>query len=435
MSVPVSVEHPVDRRSTREVFLWCTVVAAASAARVAVAFRNPGELGLDADGYLAHAAELLKTGSYSGPYSDLPTAFRPPGYPVLLAAFQFVGCTEWASVLLISLLATLAIAYCLWKTPGCDLRRFGLIATGIAMFDPLLFRYSLLPMTEVPCAAALMLAVFVYCRCCAAPDGRSSTLRCIVAGLFFSAATLIRPTVAVCVFLILLAELFAVLVKRTNDRRTDLRRVLTVGVMFVVGLCPWIVRNYLQFQRIIPATTHGGYTLALGNNPDFYRDVINGKDEFPWEGASLERWQRRTLEEAKQSGTDILKETELDAWYSAYAKAAMKENPSAAFKATRLRLRRFWALSTAESKNSFLTTCLSAWYGTLWLGLIMWVVFSFRIKLFVPEATCALCVLAFVLMHTVYWTDTRMRTPVMPLLILLSVMGWSRAGSMIRSRR
>lgn len=435
MAVPVSDEPPVDRRSIPEVFLWCTVVLAALVARVVFACRNAGDLLLDADGYLAHAAELLKSGTYSGPYSHLPTAFRPPGYPLLLSVFQRVGFTDWASVLLINLLATLTIACCLWKTLEGVSARCRLIAVGIAMFDPLLFRYSLLPMTEVPCAAALMLAVFVYSRCRPAPDGSNITLRCAIAGLLFSAAAFIRPTVAVCLFLILLAELVAVLLKRTSNRRAAMRRAIAVGVMFVVGLCPWIVRNYLQFQTIIPATTHGGYTLALGNNPDFYRDVINGKDEFPWDGVSLDRWQQRTLEEAKGSGTDILKETELDAWYSEYAKASMKENPSAAFKATRLRLRRFWALSTAESRNSLVTTCLSAWYGVLWMGLVMPVIVSYRMKLTIPERMCVLCVMAFVLMHTVYWTDTRMRTPVMPMLILLSVMGWNNAGSLIRSGR
>jgi hypothetical protein len=36
-----------------------------------------------------------------------------------------------------------------------------------------------------------------------------------------------------------------------------------------------------------------------------------------------------------------------------------------------------------------------------------------------------LIVLSFTGMHTIYWTDTRMRAPVMPLLIVLSVAGWS----------
>ena len=45
---------------------------------------------------------------------------------------------------------------------------------------------------------------------------------------------------------------------------------------FLLAISPWVTRNFVEFQTFIPATTHGGYTLALGNNPDYYRDVING---------------------------------------------------------------------------------------------------------------------------------------------------------------
>ena len=36
---------------------------------------------------------------------------------------------------------------------------------------------------------------------------------------------------------------------------------------------PWVIRNRLVFGRWIATTTHGGYTLLLGNNPDFYRHL------------------------------------------------------------------------------------------------------------------------------------------------------------------
>lgn len=38
-------------------------------------------------------------------------------------------------------------------------------------------------------------------------------------------------------------------------------------------LSPWILRNRLVFGRWIATTTHGGYTLLLGNNPHFYRHL------------------------------------------------------------------------------------------------------------------------------------------------------------------
>jgi hypothetical protein len=36
-------------------------------------------------------------------------------------------------------------------------------------------------------------------------------------------------------------------------------------------------------------------------------------------------------------------------------------------------------------------------------------------------------VLSFMLMHSVYWTDARMRAPLMPVLVVLSLCGWQYA--------
>ncbi len=427
-----SHEPQIRQRSTREIWLLTALLTLGLAARIVLSILRPGDLLLDADGYLGHAAEFLATGTYGGPYSHVPTAFRPPAYPLLLATFQAVGCSAWTSVLLIHLIAVSIVVLCVWRLSEGTSSHVRLLITGVVLFDPLLLRYSLLPMTEVPCAAALLLAVTAYVRARGTSQGRTAW-RCVTtSGLLFAFGALIRPTVAVCVVLVLATDVILGLRNSSHDFRAALRRAIVAGLLFGMGLSPWIIRNYVQFQKLIPATTHGGYTLALGNNPNFYRDVINGKDEFPWDGDALDRWQQRTLSEARAGGTNVLNETELDAWYSNYAMASMRENPAAAFHAIRLRLRRFWALSTADSNSRLLTISLSLWYGFLWAGLILRLLFIRRRKLSASEWLFCACVLAFVLLHSVYWTDTRMRTPVMPMLTLLSAFGWCKAVETVR---
>ena len=44
-----------------------------------------------------------------------------------------------------------------------------------------------------------------------------------------------------------------------------------IGLLAAVcGLAPWAIRNQIVVGRPIVSTTHGGYTLLLGNNPSFY---------------------------------------------------------------------------------------------------------------------------------------------------------------------
>jgi hypothetical protein len=200
-----------------------------------------------------------------------------------------------------------------------------------------------------------------------------------------------------------------------------------------------VVRNAIIFHHFVPATTHGGYTLALGNNPDFYRDVVNGEDEFPWEGSALDAWQKRMIEKSEQEGILTAGEPAVDAWYYSQAMAAIRTDPGSFLKATALRLRRFWAISTADSSggHSRVMGLVMIWYGMLWIGLVLQVAHAwFRSHSPGPRSMAILwlTILAFVVMHSVYWTDTRMRAPVMPLMIVISVSGWQSAATYLLRR-
>ena len=58
----------------------------------------------------------------------------------------------------------------------------------------------------------------------------------------------------------------------------------------LVVLSPWMIRNLLQFGEPIWTTTHGGYTLALANNPVYYREVLDGPPGRVWTGHDQWVW-------------------------------------------------------------------------------------------------------------------------------------------------
>jgi len=51
-------------------------------------------------------------------------------------------------------------------------------------------------------------------------------------------------------------------------------------------LSPSMIRNLALFGEPVWTTTHGGYTLALANNPVYYRNVLDGE---PWPGLDRSR--------------------------------------------------------------------------------------------------------------------------------------------------
>jgi hypothetical protein len=224
----------------------------------------------------------------------------------------------------------------------------------------------------------------------------------------------------------------------TNVLR-GLFRLLIPAIVAGLVLCPWVIRNAVQFHHFIPATTHGGYTLALGNNPDFYRDVINGSDEFPWDGPGLDAWQKRMIRDSESEGIIATNEPAADAWYYSRAIATIRAEPESFLKASALRLRRFWAISTADSSavSARSMSLVMVWYVLLWTGLILQITqvcFGKRSPQHRSMAMLWLVIFAFLAMHTVYWTDTRMRAPLMPIMIVISLSGWQIASSYFSER-
>jgi hypothetical protein len=336
-------------------------------------------------------------------------------------------------VLLVNLLASLVIGVFTWKLArqsGLG-NGFSLLAVVLVVADPLLLRYSILPMTEVLCAAGLVVAVYWF---------RTATLHesaafrpALLSGLMFGFGSLVRPVVMISCGLLTVQVLAGFL-------RRGVRMVLIVpAVVAVLVLVPWVIRNAVAFHRFIPATTHGGYTLALGNNPDFYRDVIKGSDDFPWGGDSLDAWQQRMILQTKAEGVSQSDEPALDTFYYRIASEAIRSDPGSFVQACGLRLRRFWAISAAESESGpAVRVAVSVWYGLLWFGLLVERVKAWKLRNSVHsprQSDLWLVVMSFMLMHSVYWTDARMRAPLMPILIVLSVCGWQFAIRRLAGRK
>ena len=67
-------------------------------------------------------------------------------------------------------------------------------------------------------------------------------------------------------------------------------------------LSPWAIRNQLQFGRPIVTTTHGGYTLLLANNPEFYQWLRAGPWGSVWRADQFDaEWNRRKPQGEVQS--------------------------------------------------------------------------------------------------------------------------------------
>ncbi|MGE5194401.1 MAG: hypothetical protein ACM3U2_18080, partial [Deltaproteobacteria bacterium] len=203
---------------------------------------------------------------------------------------------------------------------------------------------------------------------------------------------------------------------------------LVAGVALVVA--PWGIRNAMVFGRPIITTTHGGYTLLLAHNPEYTRAVVEQPWGAVWEGAAFDDWSA-ALEAAMAREIPAIDKTHLspavelarDEWMNRRAWDYIRREPLVALRSGLTLLGRFWNVMPLATKNAPhswpLRLAIGAFYTALFVALLAGICRIVRGDWLRWHPLLRLIV-AFTLVHALYWADMRMRTPLVPAIALLA---------------
>ena len=186
----------------------------------------------------------------------VPTAYRPVGYPAMLAAaYAVFGTVPLVGKVLNILFALgyILLSYFVGRyVVGESAARLGTAILAILpsqiFFSGLLF--SEIALTFFFIAATLLLMT-----------EKATYLNLVLAAFSLSVATLIRPMF----FPIFIGALLFIALRRRN--RIGAGKVLVFVMAFLIPLVPWTVRNVRVFGGFVPISTNGGVNLFIGNNP------------------------------------------------------------------------------------------------------------------------------------------------------------------------
>jgi hypothetical protein len=315
--------------------------------------RNPESLKLDPDGYRRLAENLAELGTFG--HGTTPTAYRPPLYPLALtpcAAFKPAPYVAIAALHLVLVTATVFLVYVLGRRWG--LGNYSVVAAALVAFDPILIMQSTLVMTET--LATLLATVGLLALTWAAR--RPSPARAAAAGGCLALAALCRPTFLVW---LCLTALVLPMFSRPWSARGKMIVALAAGALVV--LAPWAARNYAHFGRPIIGTTHGGFTLLLANNQYFYEYLRTRQWGDVWDAHPFNAAWSKRLAESESTG-------ELQDDRLAYAEAwrTIRDEPGTFLFSCLVRAGRLWQLvphRLAEAERPLRTAARYAvglWY-------------------------------------------------------------------------
>lgn len=186
------------------------------------------------------------------------TAWRPPGYPLFLAAiYRIAGPGITFTTLVQALIgAIVVLLLCLFAGIVIGWRE-AIVAGFIAAVYPGFIWLPRLLLSE-----NLSLLLLLITLCAAAMYLKTSRIWWMpVFGAVSAVNTLVRGGNLLVPLLIGAGIAFVAIRKSSSDRRRIAAGLLMASATFWVVLTPWILRNYQAFGRFIPVATQDGLTL------------------------------------------------------------------------------------------------------------------------------------------------------------------------------
>ena len=253
--------------------LWWVALAAGLLLRLWFLW-HPMPLDDDTDVYAELVKNLFHRGIYGleGDTGIDPTLIRLPGYPLFLGLiFALSGAANFTAVLVsqiwIDLLGCWLIARFVREQVS---ERAGTIAIFLAALCPFTAAYSTTALTECLSVFAVSLALWSSGRLLRAQaEGRLDRRALLFAPLAMALAMLLRPDGVLVAAAVAAATVWYAW--RQGKLLVGLKTALLCGVLAVLPLAPWTVRNWRTFHVIQPLAPRRVNDPGEYVNYGFYR--------------------------------------------------------------------------------------------------------------------------------------------------------------------
>jgi len=405
-----------------------------------VCFREVDQFSADPDAYRVIAETLGTTGVYGradAAGQARPTAFRPPLYPVVLSLLVVDGQLSSMGVAALHTLLGCLTVLCTYRASRrllgeTEQSRASIFAAVLVLVDPVLLHQSTLVMTETMATAISSVVLWWWVR----HTHRSRAIgSAVFLGVLLALAFLCRPTFLIWGIILCFCTAAAKPHLPTNPRRPFGRAAVVAAVLLVTIGC-WATRNARAIGYPVWATSHGGYTLLLANNPLFYGYLRERPaEEATWNAkpfllAYSHRYDANPTRAAfwtapwRNTGQvpDSVTEHEDDQLAYEAAKATISREPGMFLWSSLVRVYRLWTPfpHQTEGRAWLVVIAIGIYYTALYVAVAIGVWKLGREILGRKWWPVLSLLLTLTLVHAVYWSNMRMRAPAIPALAIIA---------------
>ncbi len=353
----------------------------------------------DETDYLALAQHIVNGQGYTNT-DGYPTAFRPVGYPILLAALGLVGLKSLLAIRFFQVLVSTATIYLIFlQTAHVFNRKAGIAAAFLAGIYPY---FVFMPGTVLATTWYAFLLVSASYAFVLGSEGENTKLM-LASGALFGVAVLTQPSAVV---LAGAATLWHVVNSRLRLFKAS-TRLLPFFIALLLILAPWTFRNTRDLDYAGLAT-NGGRNLWLGNNPQA-TSLSGSSVAMP---AEMERRIDASLFEAEK-----------DQIYIAEARKFIRHHPWQFVTLSLKKAVHFWSFAPSATTPGYIEqTNTVRWIGIISFGPILCLsALSFFFASSQQRRTIALWLAYaafFTVLHAVFIAKVRLRLPIDHFLIM-----------------
>jgi 4-amino-4-deoxy-L-arabinose transferase-like glycosyltransferase len=207
----------------------------------------------------------LATGNGYSLNGEIPTARRPPAYPLLIAGVFSIFGKSWVAARVVNVIMSAITIWVIYLI-GCRLfnKTVGTIAALISAFYPAFIQYSLRLYSDTFFVFILSIVILLFIHIYESPDTLKMMLVC---GVLIGMAILTRSEL---LFFIPFVFIWTYLLYRRFLPALRAFAIILIPLLLIVG--PWLIRNYIILDGFMVSANLGRVMWGV-HNPDTFSDL------------------------------------------------------------------------------------------------------------------------------------------------------------------